>query len=60
MRIRFKNGFEITKKELDRKTIDELYDIHQDLNNSYAHGNDKGQLDILEGYIEERALKEAI
>lgn len=51
MRITFKNGFEMTKRELEKKTIDELYDVYYDLMNSYNHYNDKGEIDKLEQYI---------
>ncbi|WP_277229738.1 hypothetical protein [Romboutsia timonensis] len=65
MKITFRNGFEMTQRELNRKTIDELYDIHCDLVNSYNHYNDKGEIDRLETYIEcrleeERELAEII
>lgn len=58
MKIVFKNGFEMNKRELDKKSIDELYDVHCDLVNSYNHHNDKGEIDKLESYIECRLEKE--
>lgn len=58
MKITFRNGFEMNKRELDKKTIDELYDVHCDLVNSYNHYNDKGEIDKLELYIECRLEEE--
>ena len=54
----FKNGLEINKKELDKKSIEELYDVHCDLIISYNHYNDKGEIDKLESYIESRLEEE--
>lgn len=54
MKIVFKNGFEMNERELNKKSIDELYDVHCDLINSYNHYNDKGEIDKLESYIEYR------
>ena len=58
MKIVFKNGFEMNKKELDEKSIEELYDVHCDLIISYNHYNDKGEIDKLESYIESRLEEE--
>lgn len=58
MKIVFKNGFEMNKKELDKKSIEELYDVHCDLIISYNHHNDKGEIDKLESYIESRLEEE--
>lgn len=56
--IRFKNGFTITKKELERKTLEELYSIHSDLITSYGYGGGSNELDKLESYIDSRILQE--
>lgn len=48
----------MNKRELDKKSIDELYDVHCDLVNSYNHHNDKGEIDKLESYIECRLEEE--
>lgn len=56
--IKFKNGFMITKKELERKTLEELYSLHQDLIVSYGHGGGSNELDKLESYIDKRILEE--
>ena len=58
MKITFRNGFEMNEKELNKKTLDELYDIHCDLVNGYNHYNDKGEIDRLETYINIRAEQE--
>lgn len=58
MKITFRNGFTMNNKELSKKTIEELYDIHSDLVNSYNHHNDKGVIDKLESYIECRLEQE--
>lgn len=58
MKITFKNGFEIKKAELEKKSLDELYDLHKDLVASYTHYDDKGVIDKLETYIEIRAEEE--
>lgn len=58
MKITFRNGFTMNNKELSKKTIEELYDIHSDLVNSYNHYNDKGVIDKLESYIECRLEQE--
>lgn len=60
MKITFRNGFTMNNRELDKKTLDELYDIHSDLVNSYNHHNDKGVIDKLESYIQCRVLEEAL
>lgn len=59
MKITFRNGFEIKKAELERKSIEELYDLHRDLVADYTHYDDKGVIDKLETYIEIRAEEEA-
>lgn len=59
MKITFRNGFEIKKAELAKKTLDELYDLHKDLMADYTHYDDKGVIDKLETYIEIRAEEEA-
>ena len=56
--IRFKNGFTITKKELERKTLEELYSLHSDLVTSYGHGGGSNELDKLESIIDARILEE--
>lgn len=58
MKITFRNGFEIRNSELEKKSIEELYDLHRDLVADYTHYNDKGVLDKLETYIEMRAEEE--
>ena len=58
MKIVFKNRFEINKKKLNKKSIEELYDVHCDLIISYNHYNDKGEIDKLESYIESRLEEE--
>ena len=58
MRITFRNGFEMTKRELDKKTVEELYDVHCDLCVSYSNHEDKGEIDKLELYINDRIEKE--
>lgn len=59
MKITFRNGFGIKKAELERKSIEELYDLHRDLVADYTHYDDKGVIDKLETYIEMRAEEEA-
>lgn len=54
MKITFKNGFVMKQNELNKKTIDELYDIHKDLINDYNHYNDKGVIEKFECYIDSR------
>ena len=58
MKITFRNGFEIRNTELEKKSIEELYDLHRDLVADYTHYDDKGVLDKLETYIEMRAEEE--
>lgn len=58
MKITFRNGFEIKRAELEKKSLDELYDLHKDLVASYTHYDDKGVIDKLETYIEMRAEEE--
>lgn len=52
--ITYKNGLKISKKELERKTLDELYSLHSDLVTSYGHGGGSNELDKLESYIDFR------
>lgn len=59
MKITFRNGFEIKKAELAKKSLEELYDLHRDLVADYTHYDDKGVIDKLETYIEMRAEEEA-
>ena len=58
MKITFRNGFEIRNTELEKKSIEELYDLHRDLVADYTHYDDKGVLDKLETYTEMRAEEE--
>lgn len=52
--IKFKNGFTVTKKELDKKTLDELYSLHSDLITSYGYGGGSNELDKFESYLNYR------
>lgn len=56
--VRFKNGFTISNKELEKKTLEELYSIHSDLITSYGHGGGTSQLEMLERYIDARIEQE--